>query len=118
MENKNKYKKSTLKEKLHILNLIHITDISKHEIERLYGISGKIQWHWEDQEEDIWESLNKNKRYWLNRGGKKPETEEIELDLCQFINISRGLGINISTNEIFVKAIELIPSLNNKNYST
>ena len=119
MENKKKYKKYTLKEKLHKLNLIYINDISQHEVERLYRISRKTQRDWEDQEEeDIREFLNKNKKYRLKGGGKKPETEEIELDLCQFIDISRELGISISANEIIVKVIELMHSLNNKNYST
>ena len=54
--------------------------------------------------------------YRLNGRGKKPETESIELDLCQFIYISRGLGISNSTNEIIVKAIELMPALNSKSY--
>ena len=49
---------------------------------------------------------------------KKPETAEIELELCQYVDTVRELGISITTNEIIIKAIELMPTLNNKSYST
>ena len=63
-----------------------------------------MQRDWEEQEEDLSEILHK-KRYRLNGGGKKPETAEIKLEICQYVDTARGLGISITTNEIIVKTI-------------
>ena len=118
MDNKTNYKKYTIKQKLHILNLLHNYSISKCKIERLYGISRKTQRDWAEQEEDLMDALHKNKKYRINGGGKKPEIADLEFELCQYVDTARGLGISIITNEIIVKAMQLMPTLNNKSYST
>ena len=106
---KSSIKKYTLKEKLHILNLVQKYEVSKHEIENLYGFSRKSVLEWEEQEEELRDSINKAKRFRLKGGGKKPENLTIEPQLCTFIDISHRLGIGITTNEIIIKSIELMP---------
>lgn len=52
-----------------------------------------------------------------NKPGIEPKTINIENDLISYIKLCRGLEIAKGTNEIIMKAYELIPALRELNYN-
>ena len=109
-------KSYTIEEKLFFVNLLK--EKSQHYIAETYGIPEKNLRRWRDQEAKL--LLAKNKKYSRRILDKKPgllpSTIEIEGDLLLHIKHLRDLEICIGSNEIIIKAYQLMPSLRQLSY--
>ena len=106
LKEKERIKKTryTLEEKIAVLNLLKF-NVSKHSIERDYGIDRKTIRSWEDKKEEIMIAPNK-KGFRLWGGGRKPITKDIEADILIWINTCRRNSI-ASCNQIIACGIKL-----------
>ena len=111
----NKYKKYSIDIKIKIINLIKGGN-SLHSIEEKYGIDRHCIRDWLNNEEKLIIINNKTEKYRLPGGGRLPEYQCIDEELCSYIDYLRAMGIAVSTNQIIVKAIELLPKLKEKSY--
>ena len=113
--NLNKYKKYSIDIKIKIINLIRGGN-SLHSVEEKYGIDRHCIRDWLNNEEKLIMVNNKTQKYRLPGGGRHPEYQCIDEELCSYIDYLRAMGIAVSTNQIIVKAIELLPILKEKSY--
>ena len=80
--------------------------MSRHEIEREYGIRKSIK-DWESQKDKIINSVKKNS-FRLEGGGRKTCTKDIEQEILIWIHTCRRHGSAITSNQIIVYAIKII----------
>ena len=109
----------TIEEKLFFVRLLE--DKSQHSIAIDYGIPEKNLRRWKSQVEKLqtakYKKIARNIIDDGNKPGSEPKTISIENDLISYIKLCRGLEIAIGTNEIIVKAYELMPALRELNYN-
>jgi len=88
-----------------------------HSTSRKYNIDRKPLRRWVNNKEKLKKVVNKKRRKNLNGGDRKPYTIDIEEQLIEFIKIYREIEIAISTHELIIEAIKLLPTLANNTYN-
>ncbi len=93
----------------------------QHSIAVDYGIPEKNLRRWKSQVEKLhmlkYKKITRNIIEDQNKPGIEPKTISIENDLISYIKLCRGLEIAIGTNEVIIKAYELMPALRKINYN-
>ena len=84
-------------------------NISKHSIEKKFGIDRKTIRGWEAKKEEIMNEDNKKnkKAFRLKGGGRHPITKDIENEILIWINTCRRNGVAVSCNQIIAYGIKL-----------
>lgn len=100
---KNKY---TIEEKKAFITLLKYK-ISKHNIEKEFGIDRKTIRGWEAKKDEIMKEDN-NKAFRLKGGRRQPITKNIENEILIWINICPRNGFAITCNKIIAYGIKLI----------
>ena len=100
-----KKNKFTIEEKQSVLTLLSY-NISKHSIEKKFGIDRKTIRGWEAKREEIMNEDNK-KAYRLKGAGRHPITKDIENEILIWINTCRRNGVAVSCNQIIAYGIKL-----------
>ena len=119
IKNYNKRMSYTIEEKLFFVKLLQ--EKSQKYIAKTYGIPEKNLRRWRDQESKLLlAKFKKNARRIIEekKPGNEPATKEIEGKLLLFIKHARDLEICIGTNEIIIRAYELMPSLKELTYKS
>ena len=109
----------TIEEKLFFVKLLQ--EKSQKYIAKTYGIPEKNLRRWREQESKLLlAKFKKNARRIIEekKPGIEPVTKEIEAKLLLFIKHARNLEICIGTNEIIIRAYELMPSLKELTYKS
>ena len=114
---KNQRKSYSLEFKFKIVNeYLENNTISLRELASKYDISKSSINEWINSYDILKKEVNKRDRCKIEPGGRHASTEDIEGKLIYWIQKMRKLGIAINTANIIIKAINLFPDFNNKNY--
>ena len=103
MESQQKSKRThkTIEEKIKIVK--YAEQNSLHKAAEKYDVDRKNIREWKNQLQDLIVQSNKSTKM-IMHSGKKPETDDIDDEIVEWILMNRKLGITVTSWEVIVKA--------------
>ena len=110
-QHKSKRTHKTIEEKIKIVK--YAEQNSLHKAAGKYDVDRKNIREWKNQFQDLIVQSNKSTKM-IMHSGKKPETDDIDDEIVEWILMNRKLGITVTSWEVIVKAFTIEEELKKK----